>query len=103
MNDYKEIARTLLLEWFSPEPQAEGLVIYTTTELLVMVRGLLPQHPLDEHDIYEIMHESGFRNTIIRRLGTDSSGTSIEFEQFAWLLYATQEMPEKHRDQDLED
>ena len=61
MNDYKEILKTLLLRYYSP--QSAGTVsktYHTTSQVLAMAQGVIPNEPIDQHDVYDVLQELGF-------------------------------------------
>ena len=54
MEDYKEEIRNLLLKYYHNAGEEHKLLQRTTSEVLNEVRGLIPKHPIDEHDIYDL-------------------------------------------------
>ena len=67
MNDYKEILKTLLLRYYSP--QFAGTVAkayHTTSQVLAMVQGVIPTEPIDQHDVYEVLQELGFTIELVQ-------------------------------------
>ncbi|MBS9766519.1 MAG: hypothetical protein KGV44_03125 [Flavobacteriaceae bacterium] len=58
MEDYIEIIKELLLSQFSATPYGDAEPIQMgTLRVLHMVCGVIPQTPIDEHDIFNIMTE----------------------------------------------
>lgn len=62
MDDYKEIMKDLLLQYYSPTPDGQVLQLYTR-DLLSWFRGIIPSKPIDEHDVFEILNLAGFRSS----------------------------------------
>ncbi|GIM51873.1 hypothetical protein CAPN004_09030 [Capnocytophaga cynodegmi] len=65
MEDYKEIIKEMLLTDFSPRPidtkkALKEALFMTTIEVLQMVQGIIPSKPIDEHDIFDVLKETGF-------------------------------------------
>lgn len=60
MEDYKEEIRILLQKHYWNVGQEHKKIQRTTSQILSEVRGVIPKHPIDEHDIYDIMKELHF-------------------------------------------
>lgn len=60
MMDYKEIMKQTLLNYYEQESEIPPYQI-TTKSLLNWFRGVIPNEPIDEHDVFEILTELGFR------------------------------------------
>ncbi|MFK8288453.1 hypothetical protein ACI76W_04275 [Capnocytophaga canimorsus] len=65
MEDYKEIIKEMLLRDFSTRPidtkkALKEVQLMTTIEVLQMVQGIIPSKPIDEHDIFDVLKETGF-------------------------------------------
>ncbi len=61
MNDYKEILKTLLLQYYTPHPIGAVEKQYkTTSQVLAMAQGIIPTEPIDQHDVYDVLQELGF-------------------------------------------
>lgn len=61
MNDYKEILKTLLLQYYTPHPIGAVEKQYkTTSQVLYMAQGIIPSEPIDQHDVYDVLQELGF-------------------------------------------
>jgi len=55
MQDYKDIMKTILAKYYEPTSIfGEVLPIYeaTTDKMLRWFRGVIPENPIDEHDVY---------------------------------------------------
>ena len=57
MEDYKEEIRNLLQKFYWNVGKEHKLIQRTTAEILQEVRGVIPNQPISEHDIYELMKE----------------------------------------------
>ena len=80
MNDYKEIIKTLLLRYYSP--QFAGTVAkayHTTSQVLAMVQGVIPNEPIDQHDVYDVLQELGFTIELV----TMPDDTQV----YCWCMY----------------
>lgn len=100
MEDYKEIIKQMLLRDFSPYPtkgeqtlplkgeaDRQGDVINLTTfDILQMVQGIIPQTPIDEHDVFEVMQELGFEYKLIgfQHITNDKEFVSCGYR---WILF----------------
>ena len=100
MEDYKEEIRNLLLKYYQNAGKEHKLLQRTTSEVLNEVRGLIPRHPIDEHDIYGLlkeMHYEQAQKIIYEKVctfdGDEKKGIPPEYEQvetdriFVWNLY----------------
>ncbi len=64
MQDYKEIMKTALAKYYEPTSIfGEVLPVYeaTTKQMWNWFRGVIPEHPIDEHDVFDILTELGFQ------------------------------------------
>lgn len=59
MEDYKQLMKELLLQYYDATPEGEAMQMQTT-EVLRWFRGIIPQHPITEHDIFDVLKECGF-------------------------------------------
>ncbi len=81
MEDYKEIIKEMLLRDFSTRPidtkkALKEALFMTTIEVLQMVQGIIPSKPIDEHDVFEVLKETGF-----------SYGIDEEDPKYVWFLF----------------
>lgn len=87
MEDYKEIIKGMLLRDFSPNiplpvgfPLQRGIkgdvIKMTTAQVLQMVQGIIPSKPIDEHDIFDVLKETGF-----------NYGINEENSIYVWFLF----------------
>lgn len=60
MEDYKTEMKDLLLQYYSPVPDGNNVQMFTS-DLLRWFRGIIPAEPVNEHDVYEVLKESGFK------------------------------------------
>lgn len=64
MQDYKDIMKTILAKYYEPTSIfGEVLPVYeaTTSKMLHWFRGVIPENPIDEHDVYDVLLELGFQ------------------------------------------
>lgn len=64
MQDYKDIMKTILAKYYEPTSIfGEVLPVYeaTTKQMWNWFRGVIPEHPIDEHDVFDILTELGFQ------------------------------------------
>lgn len=100
MEDYKEEIRNLLQKFYWNVGKEHRLIQRTTAEILQEVRGVIPNHPINEHDIYELMKEMLFEQDqkifyekVCTFEGDEKNGIPPEYEQveigriFVWNLY----------------
>ncbi|MFK8302695.1 hypothetical protein ACI75Y_07260 [Capnocytophaga stomatis] len=81
MEDYKEIIKEMLLRDFSTRPidtkkAFKEVQLMTTIEVLQMVQGIIPSKPIDEHDIFDVLKETGF-----------NYGINEENSIYVWFLF----------------
>ena len=81
MEDYKEIIKEMLLRDFSTRPidtkkALKEALFMTTIEVLQMVQGIIPSKPIDEHDIFDVLKETGF-----------NYGINEENSIYVWFLF----------------
>ena len=103
MQDYKEIMKTILAKYYEPTSILENVMpVYeaTTDKMLHWFRGVIPENPIDEHDVYDILLEQGFQQKqkiIYEKVqitkGNPKKGIKPEFEDvevrriLVWHLY----------------
>ncbi|MBP7357342.1 MAG: hypothetical protein KA871_04440 [Cloacibacterium sp.] len=100
MEDYKEEIRNLLLKYYHNAGEEHKLLQRTTSEVLNEVRGLIPKHPIDEHDIYDLLKEMLFEQAqkiiyenVCTFEGDEKQGIPPEYEKveigriFVWNVY----------------
>lgn len=62
MEDYKQKAKDLLLQFYSTQVEENWQKVYQTTESIhSMLAGVIPEVTFDHHDVYEIMTELEFK------------------------------------------
>lgn len=105
MEDYKQEIRNLILAYY--EVSGECKVHHkSTSEILAMCQGVIPNQPITQHDIYEVMKEMGFgieQVSITEKVmiyeGDEEQGIPAEYDnvevtrEFRWKLY---EKPSSH-------
>lgn len=100
MEDYYEVIRALLLKNFTVIGEDINKIIYTTKDIFSMFKGILPEEPITEHDIFDALTEVGFY-TILEPIiekrcifeGDEEENIPEEFEEievgkiFKWVLF----------------
>ena len=100
MEDYTIIIKELILEYYSPQFSGGDKYFYSTGKILSMCRGIIPQYPITEHDIYDTMKELGFgielqviTEEVMVSPGNKKKGIPPKYEEqevsreFLWVLY----------------
>ncbi|MOA47425.1 hypothetical protein D3C78_1700600 [compost metagenome] len=100
MEDYKEEIRLLLQKYYYNAGEEHKEIHRTTAQILQEVRGVVPSHPITEHDIYELMKEMYFEQTqeiiyenVCTFEGDAEGGIPPEYEKreveriFVWKLF----------------
>ena len=86
MEDYTIIIKELISEYYSPQFSGGDKCLYSTGKILSMCRGIIPQYPITEHDIYDVMKE-------LVSPGNRKKGIPPKIEEqevsreFLWVLY----------------
>ncbi len=62
MEDYIQIMEDLLDQYFSPTG-TQNLVQMETKAVLFWFRGVIPPNPIDEHDVYAVLKQKGFKQS----------------------------------------
>lgn len=88
MDDYKEIIKEMLSAYFTPN----GTVCMpmATKRVLRIIRGIIPNDPIDEHDIFAVLREMGFSYELYATYEKDESGNDtdeIKDQLFLWNLF----------------
>lgn len=60
MFDYKEEMIKIFERYYAPMGEMEDKKNMSTTEIDFLFRGIIPNMPTSEHDVYELMKELGF-------------------------------------------
>ncbi|MGD1319510.1 hypothetical protein [Chryseobacterium sp. 2R14A] len=60
MFDYKEEMTRIFERYYAPVGEMEDKKNMSTTEIDFLFRGIIPNMPTSEHDVYELMKELGF-------------------------------------------
>jgi hypothetical protein len=100
MEDYKEEIRNLLLKYYTNAGSEHKKLQRTTAEILQEIRGVIPNDPISEHDVYEILKEMEFDQSqkifyekVCTFAGDKEKGLMPEYEQkeagrlFVWEFY----------------
>ncbi|GIM61113.1 hypothetical protein CAPN008_11630 [Capnocytophaga canis] len=95
MEDYKEIIKEMLLRDFLPHPpkgehsplfQREYEVLMTTAQVLMMVQGVIPSTPINEHDVFEALKECGFEYKLVSFQHITDDQELISYG-YRWILW----------------
>lgn len=78
MEDYKQKLQELILKFFSPISVSGGYDLMTTCRVLELVTGVLPQEPISEHDVYEVLTALSFE--IVKEKDED------DIERLFWVM-----------------
>lgn len=90
MENYKEIIKKLLSENFTPTTTGVQPKFLSTTAVLKMVQGVIPRTPIDEHDIFEVLTEMGFKKNLKSFYVKDEEGRNtneIDFQVYLWAFF----------------
>lgn len=96
MNDYTPIIIEMLTREYSNVPLGSKNspvitpLFMSTSRILQMVRGIIPKNPIDEHDIFAIMQELGYRQVLKTIYHTDQDGNEtqeIDYQIYLWELF----------------
>lgn len=98
MQDIKEQIKTLFLSYYQPSGDLASHL--STTKIYNMLRGVIPEQPITEYNIYEAMKEMGFRTVLVVGKketqifeGNDDDGTTDEIDNeetnrvFLWEVF----------------
>ena len=99
MEDYKEEMKVLFQRFYSPVGVSEPKFM-STAAIHEMFRGVIPYHPITEHDVYDVMKDMGFtqEQQILTEKkcifeGDEKNGIPPEYDNvevaryFHWKLY----------------
>lgn len=99
MDDYKEILKDLLLQYYDMTPEGD-LVQMQTSQVLSWAKGIIPSKPIDEHDTFDVLKELGFKQSqkivtekVCTFKGDEKNNIPPEFEDvetgriLVWNLY----------------
>lgn len=99
MNDYKEAMKVLLQEFYSTTPEGSKIEMQTS-EILRWFKGVIPEKPITEHDVYDVLTEIGYQKAqkiltkqIVKVKADKKRGIEAEFENvevgriLVWNLY----------------
>lgn len=100
MEDYKQLMKDLFLKYYSPMGDDFQKKHTTTFEVLVMFRGIIPNEPIGEHEVFDILKELGFRQELQILYekkcifeGDEEKGMPPEYDEveagriFKWVVY----------------
>lgn len=85
MEDYKELIKEMLSSAYAPNHvQGYDSIYLSTYNVYAMCMGIIPEHPITEHDVYDVMKEMGFE---IKHVCEKNQKTKKENPVFLWKLY----------------
>lgn len=100
MEDYKLEMQILFLRYYKTADENLAPLKKTTEEIWQQLKGVIPKHPIDEHDIYEMLKFLGFQQDLeiiyeqVCIVEADKAkGIVAEYDKreagrvFVWLLY----------------
>lgn len=93
MKDYIEIIKQLISSKFTPTPFAGATALQLGTyRILQMVQGVIPSEPTDEHDIFNVMTELGYKK-VLKTLYSKEEGKKKEVSGYVylWEMYKMKE------------
>lgn len=64
MHDYTQTMKEILAKYYEPTSLLENVLpVYqaSTVQMLNWFRGIIPKHPIDEHDVFDVLKELGFQ------------------------------------------
>ncbi|MBG0515298.1 hypothetical protein HZP84_04110 [Elizabethkingia anophelis] len=101
MNDYIEIMKDLFLKDYSPDGLPEDKENMTTDYIFKMFQGIIPQYPIDEHDVYNMLSDLGFKQELVilyeevcivkenKKKGIKAEYDKIETgRMYKWIIFA---------------
>lgn len=63
MDDYKEEMKDIVLQYYSPTPDGGDNIQMQTGAVLNWFRGVIPNEPITQHDVFDILKELGFKHS----------------------------------------
>jgi len=99
MDDYKQTMIDLILHYYSPTPEGSNIQMQTS-QVLSWFKGIIPNQPITEHDVFDVLKEQSFKHsqkilteTIQTVKGNKLRGILPEYEEkeigriLVWNLY----------------
>lgn len=100
MEDYKQEMRDLFTQHYAPQGEEHQQMKRTTHDVWQELRGVIPRHPIDEHDVYEMLKSLGFElgleivhEQVCIVEENKAKGIKAEYDKketgryFVWLVY----------------
>lgn len=94
MDDYLEDIKAFFLLDYSQTPVSFGQepIHKTTKEVFDMLKGVIPEHPLTENDIYTFLKECGFVIELIDIMGivknlVGDKEVKVIAQVYKWKMY----------------
>jgi hypothetical protein len=99
MDDYVQIMKDLLQEYYSTTPEGSKIEMQTS-DVFRWLKGIIPDQPVTEHDVFDVLTELGYKKSqkiITKRVQTvkanKKEGIQAEYEDqevgriLVWNLY----------------
>ncbi|MGQ1929042.1 hypothetical protein [Ornithobacterium rhinotracheale] len=94
MDDYLEDIKAFFLLDYSQKPTSFGQepIHKTTNEVFNMLKGVIPEHPLTENDIYAFLKESKFEIELVDVMGlvenlAGDKELKVVAQVYKWKMY----------------
>lgn len=62
MNDYIQVMKDLLQDYYSTTPEGSKIEMQTS-DVLRWFKGIIPDKPVTEHDVFDVLTELGFKKS----------------------------------------
>ncbi|QWA38889.1 hypothetical protein [Chryseobacterium sp. ZHDP1] len=99
MNDYIQIMKDIIQEYYSTTPEGNKIEMQTSA-ILRWFKGVIPDQPITEHDVFDVLTELGYKKSqkiLTERIQTvkanKKEGIQAEYEDvevariLVWNLY----------------
>lgn len=99
MNDYIQIMKDIIQEYYSTTPEGNKIDMQTS-EILRWFKGVIPDQPITGHDVFDILTELGYKKSqkiltekVQTKKGIKNLGVEPEFTEkevgriLVWNLY----------------
>jgi hypothetical protein len=99
MDDYVQVMKDLLLEYYSTTPEGSKIEMQTG-DVFRWLKGIIPDQPVTEHDVFDVLTELGYKKSqkiLTKKVQTvkadKSKGIIAEYEEkeigriLVWVLY----------------
>lgn len=99
MDDYVQVMKDLLQEYYSTSPEGNKIEM-RTSDVFTWFKGIIPDEPISQHDVFDVLTELGYKKSqkiITKQVQTVKAnknlGIKSEFEEkeigriLVWILY----------------